>query len=127
MNLIIVDDHQDAVHDGDPKSDTNPISRRHGKIEIGDVERNDAAGDCERNAGERQQAVAQRIEQAIEQHQDENEADRNDDRKCFLGLLQVFELSRPHEPIAVRQFHVLAIRVCAPATAPTEVATTIGR
>ena len=52
-------------------------------------------------------AVAQRVEQAVEQHQDENQGDWNDQRKSFLRLLHSLELSGPLDAIADRERHVL--------------------
>ena len=63
--------------------------------------------DRERNAGQRDQAVAHRIEQAVEQRQDQEQAERHDDREPLLGLLQRAELARPLHAVALRQRHVL--------------------
>ena len=41
---------------------------------------------------------------------------RNDQRQPPRGRLQVLVLAAPHEPVAVRQPHLRAIRACAPAT-----------
>jgi hypothetical protein len=56
-----------------PNSDTNPIAAA--EIEPGDVKREHAACNRKRNAGERQEAVAQRIEQAVKQHENHQQAD----------------------------------------------------
>ena len=61
----------------------------------------------ERDAGQRQQAVAQRIEQAVQQHQDQHQADRARRPPAVLGALQVLEFAGPDEAIAGRQFDVL--------------------
>ena len=90
-----------------PNSDTKPIAAEMLKSSPVTVKRQDAAADRERNAGQRQQAVAQRIEQAVEQHEDQQQADRHDDRQARLGLLQLLELAGPVDAIAGRQLHVL--------------------
>ena len=54
-----------------PMSDTKPIADETLKSRPEKYKRQHAAADREWNAGERQQTVAQRIEQAVEQNQDQ--------------------------------------------------------
>src|SRR5581483_11423817 len=74
--------------------------RRDAGVQSHDVEPQHAAAGGERNAGERQQAVAHRVEQAVEQHHDQQQAERHDDGKPLLRLDQRAELARPFQPIA---------------------------
>src|SRR5262249_50311936 len=65
-----------------------------------------APADRKGNADEGHQAVTQRVEEAVEQHQDHGEADRDDDRQALLGLLQLLELAGPCNAVAVRKLYV---------------------
>jgi hypothetical protein len=63
-----------------------------------------------------------RIEQAVEQRQDQREADRHDQRQALLGQLQLFELAGPLDPVAVRQFHVAGDPLLRLGDGPAEIA-----
>ena len=77
----------------------------HTEIETRDVERQHASGGGEEHPGKGQEALGQRIEQAVEQADDEQEADRHNERQALLGFLQVPELAGPEHPIAAGQPH----------------------
>src|SRR5208283_4850908 len=85
--------------------------------------RYDAAADGEGNAGHRDKAVAQRIEEAVEQEQDQQEGDRHDDVKPFLRLLQIFEFARPKDRIPRRQLDRLVHTLLRLSDRAAEVAT----
>jgi hypothetical protein len=107
---------QNAIHRRDAEQRDEADRRGNAEVEARDIEPEDAAGDRERNAGQRDQAVAHRIEQRVEQRQDQEQAERHDDRKPALGILQRAELARPLHAVALRQRHVLGNRSCASAT-----------
>ena len=56
------------------------------------------------------------IEQGVEQHHDQQQAEGNDNRKPLLGFNQSAELTRPFQAVAFLQLHFLAMRACASAT-----------
>ena len=105
--IIAVDD-QDAAHHRNAEQRDESDRGRDAEIQPGDIKPQDAAADRERQSEQRQQAVAERIEQPVEQHHDEDERNRQNDGKPLLGLLQPFELAGPIDAIAGRQFHVAA-------------------
>src|SRR4029077_7045648 len=67
-----------------------------------------AAAGRERNADQRHQAVAQRIEQPVEQRKNNEQADRDNQLQPRLGIFEVFKLAGPNQAIAARQLHVLS-------------------
>ena len=111
-----VGDEQDAIHGRDAEQRDEADRRRDAEIEAGDVEPEDAAADSEGNARERQQAVAHRVEQAVEQHQDQQQAQRHDEGEPLLGLHQRAELAGPLQAVAFAA--AAPSRRCAPARRP---------
>ena len=57
--LVVIGNHQDAVHDGHAKERDEADGGGDAEIETGDIERQHAASHCEGNSGQRQKAVAQ--------------------------------------------------------------------
>ena len=55
--LVVVSDHQDAVHDRHAKQRDKTDGGGDAEVETGDVERQDAASDREGDARKRQKAV----------------------------------------------------------------------
>ena len=66
--LAEIGDVENAVHHRDAEQRDEADRRRDGKIEPGEIERDQAAADRKGNAGDRQQTVAQRVEQPVQQH-----------------------------------------------------------
>jgi hypothetical protein len=54
------------------------------------------------NACQRQDGIAEIIEQTIERAGDQDEADRHDDFQAFLGFLQIPEFACPDETVSGR-------------------------
>ena len=90
-----------------PNSDTKPIADGDAEFQPRDIQRQYAACDRKRNASECQQAVAQRIEQAVEQGEDQHQCDRHDHLKARFRLLQFLELTRPFDAIAVGKLDIV--------------------
>ena len=80
-----------------PNSEMNPTAAETLKLRPATVEPENAAAHRERNARQRQQAFAHRGEQAVEQHEDQQQADRHDERKPLLRLDQCAELAGPFQ------------------------------
>ena len=105
--LVVKCNHQDAVHDRHAEERDEADGGRDAEIETGEIEREYAANHRVGDARERQKAVAEVIEQAVEQPDNQHEADGHNDLQTFLGFLKVSELARPNQPVSGRKFHVL--------------------
>ena len=99
-----------------PNSDMKPIAAETLKARPETIERDQAAADREGNASKRQQTVAHRVEQSIEQRQDQQQRDRDHHRQPLFCFLQIVELARPLDMIAVWQLDCLATRCRASST-----------
>ena len=98
---------QDAIHRRDAEQRDEANRGRDAEIQAGDIEPENAAGHGERNARQRQQAVPYRIEQAVEQHQDQKQAQRHNQREPLLCVNQRAVFARPFERIALGERNVL--------------------
>ncbi len=79
----------------------------------------DAADQRHRHHARRQQRVGQRAEIDEQQHADQRQAQRHDNRQALDRVLQFAELADPFEAVAGRQPHLLARSCCcASCTAP---------
>src|SRR5437660_2758017 len=105
-DLVVVADQQNAVHDGNSEHRNKSYRRGNAEVETRHVQAQQTAGDRERDARQGEQAVVQRIEQSVEKHHDQDEADRNDDCKTRLRLLERAELAGPLDPIPRRQLYL---------------------
>src|SRR5262245_28570922 len=105
-DLVVIGRDQDSVHDRNAEERDKTDGGGDAEIEAGKIQRQHAAAGRKRNPDERHQAVRQRIEKTVEQHQDQRETDRNDDRESRFCQLQGFELSGPCDAISLRQLNV---------------------
>src|SRR5262249_40141032 len=103
-----VGDEQNPVHGGDTKQRNKADGRGNARVQAEYIKSKDAAGDGKRDSAQGDEAVAQGIKQAVEQHHDQQKTKRHDDREPLLRLNQGAELSRPFQTIAFFQLHVLA-------------------
>ena len=92
--LAEIGDVENAVHHRDAEQRDEADRRRDGEIKPGEIKRDQAAADRKGNAGHRQQAVAQRIEQPVQQHKDQQQRDRHHDQQPLLGVLQIRRIRR---------------------------------
>ena len=76
-----------------PNREMNPTAADTLAFKPKSIEPEDSAADREWNAGQRQQTVAHGIEQAVEQHHDQHQAERHDDGEPLLGFDQGAELT----------------------------------
>ncbi len=106
-----IGDVEDAVHDGHAEQRDKSDRRRNAEIEPRGEQRDQPAADGKGDAGERQQAVAQRVEQTVEQHENQQQRDRHHDHQARFRGLQIVEFTGPDEAIASRKldrlFHTL--------------------
>src|SRR5580704_9450396 len=121
---IITMDDQDAAHDRHAEQRDESDGGRNAQIQSENRQPQDTAADREWKPEQRQQAVTERIEKSIEQHQDEDEGDGENDRKSFFSLLQPFELAGPIDAITGWHFHVGANALLGFLHRAREVATT---
>ena len=105
--MIVVGNHQNAIHNRHAHQRDEADCRRDAEIQAREIKRQHATADREWYPGERQETVAQRIEQTVEQNHDQQQADRNDHFKALFCPLQVFELAGPDDAVAYRQLHIL--------------------
>ena len=97
--LVVLRDQQNADHDRNPEQGNEPDGGRDAEVDTAEIKSQHAAGGGEWNAGEREQAFAQGIEQAVEQSQDQDQTNGNDDLQPVSGVLQFTELAGPHQTI----------------------------
>ena len=105
-DTVIAVDDQNAAHHRYAKERDESDRGRNAEVQTRDVESQDTATNRERDSHKRHDAVAKGIKQTVQQDQDQDKADRHDDREPFLSLLQPFELSGPLDLISSRQAHV---------------------
>src|ERR1700677_2584789 len=101
--LTEVGNVENSIHHGDAKQRDKADRRRDAEIEAGQIQRDQAAADRKRDTGNRQQAVAQRIEQTVKQHKNEKQRDRHHDQQPLLGILEIVELTGPKDLVSVRE------------------------
>src|SRR6202007_2810436 len=87
-----IGDIENSIHHGDAEQRNKADRGGDAEIKSGEIERNHSATDREWNSGDRQKTVAQRVEQTIQQNQDQKQGDRNNDHQPLLGGLEVVKL-----------------------------------
>ncbi len=101
--VVVVGNHQDPVHDRNAKQGNEANRRGNAEVQPGEEQRRHTASDGKRNTGQRHQAVPQRVEQPVQQYDNQQDADRHNQFQPLLGLLQLFEFAGPFDVVALRQ------------------------
>ena len=78
--LAVISDVQNPIHHRDAEQRDEADRRGHTEIEAREIQRDQATADRKRDAGDGQKTIAQRIEQPIEQDEDQKQRDRDYDQ-----------------------------------------------
>ena len=105
--LVVVADHHQAVEHGHARERDEADTRANAEGHAPEPQREDAAGDGERNARRDEQHLPQTAKGHEDEQEDDDERHRHDDAQPRPGLLQVLELSAEFDAVARRELHLL--------------------
>ena len=105
--LVEVTNHHQAVENGHAAERDETNGGRDAERHPAKPEREDAAGDGERDAGIDHQRLPQTAEGEKDEHEDERQRRGHDDGKARAGFLQVFKLPAELDDIILGEMHLL--------------------